>query len=473
MKMKILKAGAIFLFAILLITLGFLANNTALPGEVGEKVITIAHELFASEKVLAAADYTCDGTADDVQIQAAIDALPASGGQIRILGGTYYISAKILTRDYAVDIIGVGQRATILSLVNGVNDDMFLIGAGVDANAPGSKIRDMELQGNNAGNTSGSGIRIQNGLANQVVNCWIEDFNDNGIEILGASAVIRADLVRVHDCWVLNNGDSGIYNGQWAYGGMIQNNYISDNGVAANVTAGIYLEDAVDVIIDGNEIWQNSRANILVDGAGDTLISNNDLGSATYEHIWLYGNGNTATIIGNLFTDPSLAGAGLAAAIKYGKAPGEVFEQLNITGNNFVDISGLFTYWIAGAGGGGTGIVTSNTFRGVPATGAFALSPVDFQISHNRGWGAGLGTFKTENSGLATVLNGNVNVVVAHGLGFAPTTVVISPKENPTNAVTFWWVDNIGAANFTINIDANPGVSNLDFDWLARYGNGN
>ena len=34
----------------------------------------------SSDKSKAQADYICDGTADNVQIQAAIDALPAGGG---------------------------------------------------------------------------------------------------------------------------------------------------------------------------------------------------------------------------------------------------------------------------------------------------------------------------------------------------------------------------------------------------------
>lgn len=40
-------------------------------------------------------DYLCDGTADDVEIQAAINALPATGGEIVILDGTYNINNDI------------------------------------------------------------------------------------------------------------------------------------------------------------------------------------------------------------------------------------------------------------------------------------------------------------------------------------------------------------------------------------------
>ena len=39
------------------------------------------------------ADYVCDGTNDEVQIQAAIDALSNTGGRIRLSAGTFYIDA--------------------------------------------------------------------------------------------------------------------------------------------------------------------------------------------------------------------------------------------------------------------------------------------------------------------------------------------------------------------------------------------
>ena len=46
-------------------------------------------------------DYLCDGTADQTEINAAINRfLPATGGEIVILDGTYNITAKIdVTKD--------------------------------------------------------------------------------------------------------------------------------------------------------------------------------------------------------------------------------------------------------------------------------------------------------------------------------------------------------------------------------------
>jgi hypothetical protein len=75
--------------------------------------------------------------------------------------------------------------------------------------------------------------------------------------------------------------------------------------------------------------------------------------------------------------------------------------------------------------------------------------------------------FVSENSGTATLLNGNTTVTVAHGCSATPTVINIAWRENPTNAIGDWWVDTIGATNFVLN-GVDPGASNLDFGWEAK-----
>src|SRR3990167_10758410 len=50
----------------------------------------------ASAASIAMADYVCDGTADDVDINAAIAALPATGGKVMLTEGTFTIASPIL-----------------------------------------------------------------------------------------------------------------------------------------------------------------------------------------------------------------------------------------------------------------------------------------------------------------------------------------------------------------------------------------
>jgi parallel beta-helix repeat protein len=58
----------------------------------------------ASAAVKEAADWVCDGTADDVEIQGAIDSLSSNGGEIVLLPGTFDIAATIKVRVEQVSI---------------------------------------------------------------------------------------------------------------------------------------------------------------------------------------------------------------------------------------------------------------------------------------------------------------------------------------------------------------------------------
>lgn len=87
-----------------------------------DTVITVVAS-NTSVKARANADYVCDGTADEVQINAAIVAVAAAagrtdgavgcGGEVHLLAGTYTIAAPIvmLTR---VDLIGQGNLQNVL-----------------------------------------------------------------------------------------------------------------------------------------------------------------------------------------------------------------------------------------------------------------------------------------------------------------------------------------------------------------------
>ena len=60
-------------------------------------IFVAASNASAAAKAWAAATggYVCDGTADEVEIQDAIDALPAVGGTVMLSEGTFYIAAMI------------------------------------------------------------------------------------------------------------------------------------------------------------------------------------------------------------------------------------------------------------------------------------------------------------------------------------------------------------------------------------------
>src|SRR3990167_10868576 len=62
------------------------------------------------------ADYVCDGTADDVEINAAIAALPAGGGKVELSEGTFDIVNPVLMNVDNLVLTGQGHRTSIIKL---------------------------------------------------------------------------------------------------------------------------------------------------------------------------------------------------------------------------------------------------------------------------------------------------------------------------------------------------------------------
>lgn len=74
------------------------------------------------------ADYICDGTDDDVQIQEALDAcVVAGGGTVLVKSGTYDITSTLVIQGSNVKIIGEGSGATKFILNASVPDNLAQI----------------------------------------------------------------------------------------------------------------------------------------------------------------------------------------------------------------------------------------------------------------------------------------------------------------------------------------------------------
>ena len=104
-----------------------LENGAAVDAElikVRDSNLNPAHKITRGATVVVAAsnsskesrdqaDYVCDGVADDVEIQAALDSLPSSGGKIQLLDGGYKL-VSILSRNINnVTIAGGGNNTSL------------------------------------------------------------------------------------------------------------------------------------------------------------------------------------------------------------------------------------------------------------------------------------------------------------------------------------------------------------------------
>ena len=175
---------------------GGLARQTAIQNTKGTASFLIAaSDALPSTKRVA--DYICDGTADEVQINAAIQRLTGAGditggrtgGTIILSEGRFNIVAPILI-DRGLRMLGQGAERTEIYLVTGSNCNMIEFKVGYD-NVPRALnyLSSFELNGNKANNpTGGFGIwqdDIDNvaGIDIRMIDIWFESIKKGGISL--------------------------------------------------------------------------------------------------------------------------------------------------------------------------------------------------------------------------------------------------------------------------------------------------
>jgi len=133
----------------------------------------------ASAKSKAGADYVCDGVADNVEIQAAIDALSTTKGKVQLSEGTFYIAASISIISGNITLEGMGISSTWLSAAAaGLNDDIIDI-------TSTSKVEVLNLSISGTTQTAGNGIHVYNSNRVKLKDLYITACKENGIYLEG------------------------------------------------------------------------------------------------------------------------------------------------------------------------------------------------------------------------------------------------------------------------------------------------
>ena len=116
-------------------------------------------------------------------------------------------------------------------------------------------------------------------------------------------------------------------------------------------------------------------------------------------------------------------------------------------------------------GNSGSNIIEGNTFSTVtfaPTVAAVESAGIASIVRNNIGW-------TTEATGTATIANGTTSIAVNHGLDTTPAIANIA--LTPTNSLgtaTKYWVSAVGATQFTITVNADPGATTATFAWSAK-----
>jgi len=154
-------------------------------------------------------DYLCDGTADDVQIQVAIDALPATGGRVILLEGTYTLATKLTIVKSGVTLQGQG-KGTVVTLVNAANTDILYLGDDVSTKYR-ITIKDIYFDGNQANQGATSYIINNYDASNPIqqvliTGCYFVNARDGAFKSW-------EDYQVIDDCFFENwkDGSSAVY----------------------------------------------------------------------------------------------------------------------------------------------------------------------------------------------------------------------------------------------------------------------
>jgi len=212
-------------------------NNLHYTGVSTPALVVAASD--ASDIDKARANYICDGTDDDVEIQAAIDALPATGGKVLLSAGNFALSA-IVSRD--IDNVVVEGQGKATYLANDGSTKQFNVGR-----RAGWAFRNFA--------TDAGGVNLGFDEQADIRNCWFAgQKRDN--RIVGAQDYITT---------LASSGYQGTHDvvvqGDYAYAACYQDDAfhiidISDPespSIVSTLTDGSDRLDGIhDVIVDGD-----------------------------------------------------------------------------------------------------------------------------------------------------------------------------------------------------------------------------
>ena len=186
----------------------------------GKKVARFVIGTSTAGWTLEDCDYLCDGTDDQKEIIQALNALPATGGEVVILDGTYNIMASINIPKDNVSIRGSGNATTLKRMYNSTNKDSGSTAKGL-----------ITLNGK-------SGFKIQ------------------GLQIDGNKAIYTS---------IYNHG---------IYLHSSSNNMVTGNTCNNNYSGGIYLSSSSNSTVTGN-ICNNNRCGIRLSSSSNNTVTGN------------------------------------------------------------------------------------------------------------------------------------------------------------------------------------------------------
>ncbi|OHB61519.1 MAG: hypothetical protein A2167_02745 [Planctomycetes bacterium RBG_13_46_10] len=274
---------------IVLITDSRAGHNFVVPGSSSGAVSVIVAAADSTDRHKLQADYVCDGTADDIEINASLSQVKAAGGGSVFLSSGSYTLADTIKIPSDVTLAGEGT-ATRLTFDTSVGDKTMITNdcnyTFAQRHPTGNKnivVRDIYINGDKNNRSTGADSIWTVGF-NTVENLTIENltiFN-------GWTVAIRTEFctyVTIANNRIHNSGDDGIGINEETYNCSCYGNRITDagkGGKSYGAPNGIEVQDGSrDVSVRGNVIENCDTDGVQVsthtgkDGCTNVTIDSN------------------------------------------------------------------------------------------------------------------------------------------------------------------------------------------------------
>ena len=428
------------------------------------------------------ADYVCDGTADQAEINAAITALPSTGGKV-VCVGEFFNSGPILINKYGVTLEGVGVSNTTdgsqnsvgtrFRAVSGLTGQVILVqetASGNNAPVYGVTLRDFMIDGGYIG-TLTDGILFRANRS-RMDNVHVAKMTGWGVHVRGYTAAERDGITK----W--DTYDTAII------GCQIADCMNTGNPATSTDGGGLWFDlNAPDCHVVNCVIYDNYD-NLRVSVASEQITSNHFY-DALRHNVWFDSSGSRTKFIGNkvegsgshgMFIDNTSAGTSALQIVgnnfkNSGDAADNTADHINVVGSSsfghtaMVIVGNSFTKDSATANRPRYGINMSSAVQGAIITGNSFGADTHFGSTRINGTGSGSNpAIIADNSGFKSRAGGSASVsdggTITHGLGdsFAgrtPSRVSVTSQTAGVIATA----TTLTSTTFTVNLRSHDGTT--------------
>lgn len=241
-------------------------------GKMGPTVVVAASD--ATAEATTGAHYVCDGTDDDVQIQAALDQVEAEQGRVLLTEGHFVTGAQVVVPE-RVTLEGMGW-GTIITAENGLNAYMLKLDPG-GGDCFGVRIAHMTLDGNGANQTAGGIIDGHGAVQCVFEHIQFDEPYDTALQlrVLGDASSFGHHN-RVFNC-LFHHGTSSAGNGRGIYMTSSDENLImlcdfETMGGGSGTASACAIQDATGLNLIMGCVFVNGKYGININDSSQTKI---------------------------------------------------------------------------------------------------------------------------------------------------------------------------------------------------------